>query len=77
MRYHSVRVNVRTAACFQILMTESQCQCLEEIKELLSKLVLKFRKSARTGFRLLFIRLAILFLRKMVLISVRATELRE
>ena len=77
MRYHSVRLNVRTAACFQILMTESKCQCLEEIKELLSKLVLKFRKSARTGFRLLFIRLAILFLRKMVLISVRATEWRE
>ena len=46
---------------------------LEKIKELLSTLVLKFRKSARTGFQLLYIRLAIFFLWKVVLISVRET----
>ena len=34
-------LKVRTAACFQILMTESLYQCLEEIKELLSTLVIK------------------------------------
>ena len=37
-------------------------QCLEEIKELLSTLVLNFKKSARTGFQDLFIRLGIFFL---------------
>ena len=61
MRYHSVHINVRMAACFQVLLTESYCQCLEEIKELLSTLVLKFRKSASTGFQVLFIRLGIFF----------------
>ena len=75
MRYHTVRVNVRTAACFQVLLKESECQCLEEIKELLSTLVLKFRKSASTDFQVLFIRLAIFFLLKVVLISVRETEI--
>ena len=48
-------------------------QCLEEIKELLSTLVLNFKKSARTGFQDLFIRLGIFFLWKVVLISVRET----
>ena len=43
------------------------------IEELLSTLVLKFRKSASTGFQVLFIRLAIFSLLKVVLISVRET----
>ena len=73
MHYHSVHVNVRTATCFQILSTESLCQCLEDIKELLSTLVLNFKKSASTGFQVLFIRLGIFFLWKVVLISVRET----
>ena len=34
-------------------------QCLEEIKELLSTLVLNFKRSASTGFQVLFIRLGI------------------